>query len=79
MCTTGASPLDEYLVWVKDMSSATYPRGGRGLEVDSGVGIRLGLASDLTLVPTNQKINHNNESDMGLFQLIGVHPHSGVI
>ena len=48
--------MDEYLVWVKDMSSATYPRGGRGLEVDSGVGIRLGLASDLTLVPTNQKL-----------------------
>ena len=53
----GASPLGGHWTWSREMSSATYPRGGRGLEVDSGVGIRLGLASDLTPVPINQKVN----------------------
>ena len=44
-------------MWSKEIPSATYPRGGRGLEVDSGFGIRLGLASDLTPAPIDQKVS----------------------
>ena len=57
------------------MPSATYPRGGRGLEVDSGVGIRLGLISDLTPVPTDQK-GYTATSDMQQYNII---PSMGIL